>query len=204
MTDYTKFKILIIGDTGVGKTSLLTKHVDNIFREDTNTTIGVDFTAKTYTRDEKRYDLQIWDTAGQERFRTVTRSYYRDAHAAFVVFDLCNKESFDNVEYWVNNVHEEFENRGNKQKPILILIGNKSDLPCKAVSQKDINAMAQKLKICSYISTSAKTGDQIDRMFESLLELLSTNKIVKDNMDAIKLRKSSISYNSNSNGKCCS
>ena len=168
------FKILTIGDTCVGKTSLLYRSQENIFRADTKNTIGIDFTQRDLERNYKKYKLYIWDTAGQERFKSVTRAYYRDAHAAFLVFDLTNPESLQNIRTWYKDLMNKFNYNGNSSKPIVLLIGNKSDLT-KTVKHSDIIELVDELKIPIYLNTSAKTGEHVDDMFESLLDLLITN-----------------------------
>jgi small GTP-binding protein len=172
MSEPIKFKILTIGDTGVGKTSLLIRHQNNEFREETKNTIGIDFTQKTYNIEGKRYDLAIWDTAGQERFRALTKAYYRDAQAVFIVFDITNIETLHNVDHWVEDLNDSFRKNENESKPIIILVGNKKDLPNEKISQREINDVVEKHKISMYISTSAKTGEHVDKIFETLLELL--------------------------------
>lgn len=167
-----KFKILTIGDPNVGKTSLLIRQQDNRFESETKNTIGIDFTQMTYDIDGKRYDLQIWDTAGQERFRAVTRAYYRDADAAFVVFDVTNPTSFYNIDRWVTDLYNSFKENRNTKHPLLILIGNKKDLKDHRVTPDEIKEMVQRLNISMYISTSAKTGEHVSDMFNVLIEML--------------------------------
>lgn len=164
-----KYKVLIIGNSCAGKTSILHRHVDGKFIEDVPGTIGVDYRANTYIRDGHRYDLQIWDTAGQERFRNVTRAYYRDANAALLVFDLNNQESFEAVADW----HKQLLDQTGKTSDelVIILIGNKSDLE-HTVTMSDIQSLASHLKISTYIQTSAKKGDRVNEVFDQLLEKL--------------------------------
>ena len=100
------FKILLIGDAGVGKSTMLLKFVDDIFTTSYLSTIGVDFKIKTIELDNKIIKLQIWDTAGQERFRTITSSYYRGAYGIFVVFDLTQLDTFTNVQMWLNEIEK--------------------------------------------------------------------------------------------------
>jgi len=166
-----KFKVLIIGNSCVGKTSILRRHVDGKFSEEIEGTIGVDYRANTYMCDGKRYDLQVWDTAGQERFRNVTKAYYRDANAALLVFDLGNHLSFESIPEWYKQLHVQ---TGQKSGDIvIILIGNKSDLDHK-INMKEIQQMASSLNISTYIQTSAKKDDRVNEVFDQLLEKLIT------------------------------
>lgn len=169
-----KYKVLIIGNSCVGKTSILKRHVDGKFSEEVAGTIGVDYRANTYIRDGHRYDMQIWDTAGQERFRNVTRAYYRDANAALLVFDLGNVKSFNAIADWYHQLLEQT----NKQQGdmVVVLIGNKCDVKPE-VKLNDIQDLAAKLGISTYVQTSAKNGDRINEVFDQLLEKL----ISKDN-----------------------
>ena len=120
--DYA-FKFILVGDTGVGKTSLIGRFVSGHFNADHQFTVGVEFASKSVVINGKCIKLQIWDTAGQEEFKAVTRSYYRSSAAALVVFDTTRKDSFRNVARWV----EDIRNNG-KKDAVLVLIGNKIDL----------------------------------------------------------------------------
>jgi len=157
-----KYKVLIIGDSCVGKTSILLRHVDGQFHEEITGTIGVDYRSNTYVRDGQRYDLQIWDTAGQERFRNVTKAYYRDAHAALLVFDLTKHESFRSITQW----HDQLLKQLNRPAGdlVTILVGNKSDRPLSEyqVTPTQIQELASTLGISTYIQTSAKEGTRIE------------------------------------------
>lgn len=166
-----KYKVLIIGNSCAGKTSILRRHVDGKFSEEVSGTIGVDYRSNTYIRDGNRYDLQVWDTAGQERFRNVTRAYYRDANAALLVFDLNNHESFAAIPGW----HRQLLDQTGKSARdlVIILIGNKSDLDQK-VQLSEIQNLASLLGVSTYIQTSAKKGERVNEVFEQLLEKLIT------------------------------
>jgi small GTP-binding protein len=166
-----KYKVLIIGDANVGKTSLLLRHVDGKFNEEIAGTIGIDYRSNTYIRDNQRYDLQIWDTAGQERFKNVTKAYYRDADAALLVFDLTCTHSFENIPKWYKMLQE--ESGRSPHQFVTILVGNKNDCISK-VKLVDIQKMVSELKISCYIQTSAKVGERVDEVFEQLLEKLIT------------------------------
>ena len=170
-----KYKVLIIGNSSVGKTSLLLRHVEGKFTEEVAGTIGVDYRANTYMRDGQRHDLQIWDTAGQDRFHNVTRAYYRDANAALLVFDLSNHASFDAIERWHKQLLIQI-GEITASKIILILVGNKCDKPHRAVTLNEIQELATRLKITSYVETSAKKGTRVDEVFQQLLEKLIAHK----------------------------
>jgi len=155
------FKLLLIGDSGVGKSCLLLRFADHTYTESYISTIGVDFKIRTITtRDEKTIKLQIWDTAGQERFRTITSSYYRGAHGIIVVYDVTDQESFNNVKQWLNEIERYACEKVNK-----LLVGNKCDLVSKkAVSYEVAKAFADKLDI-PFLETSAKAATNVERRF---------------------------------------
>lgn len=160
------FKLLIIGDSGVGKSSLLLRFSDNTFSNSYITTIGVDFKIRTITVKGHKIKLQIWDTAGQERFRTITSTYYRGTHGVVVVFDVSNSESFANVKRWL---HEIDTNCENVQK---ILVGNKVDEPVRrAVPEAEAKHFANSLNI-NYFETSAKENLNVEQMFQCITELV--------------------------------
>ena len=117
------FKYIVIGDTGVGKSCLVLQFIDNRVRDNHDITIGVEFGAKIVQHENTNIKLQIWDTAGQENFRSITRSYYRSAAAALLVYDITREQSFTNLKTWM----EEVKSNGNPKMTIL-LVGNKNDL----------------------------------------------------------------------------
>lgn len=154
------FKLLVIGDSGVGKSCLLLRFVDDEYTDSYVSTIGVDFKIRTVELDGKTVKLQIWDTAGQERFRTITSSYYRGAHGIIVVYDMTDTESFQNVKTWLDEV-ERFAAAG----VVRLLVGNKSDLPArKVVPTTDAAAFAEQHGL-PFIETSARDATNVDAAF---------------------------------------
>ena len=203
MTDYRKYKILTIGDTGVGKTSLLIRYKDHCFDHNTPNTVAIDFTQRSRIINDKRYDMQIWDTAGQERFQSVASAYYRDAHAAFVVFDITNHQSFLNTEVWIERLMRDFNQRGNKTKPMLLLVGNKADLKPHGVKREEINDLTEHCGISKYIETSAKTGEHVDELFDCLLDLLINREGAAEQDNTVRLKATSSAISQKSGGGCC-
>jgi len=166
------FKLLLIGDSGVGKSSLLLRFTDNTFTENYTSTIGVDFKIRTVTLDGKSIKLQIWDTAGQERFRTITSSYYRGAHGIIIVYDITDKASFTNVKQWMGEI-DRYANTNVKK----LLIGNKADADQKAVTFAEGNEYAASLGL-SFKETSAKTAVGVEEAFLVII------KQIKDKLAA--------------------
>ena len=151
-------KILLIGSSGVGKSSILSSYVEQSFDEQTIQTIGVDFKLITREYRNQKFKLQIWDTAGHERFRTITNSYYRGTDAVILVFDLTRENTFEEVEYWLKEITE------NAADNIIIhLVGNKNDLP-KKVKKESIAKLVLNSQI-PYIETSAKNNFNLDILF---------------------------------------
>ena len=162
------FKLVIIGDSGVGKSCLLLRFTDDTFTENYYSTIGVDFRFKCLEIGERKCKLQIWDTAGQERFKTVTSAYYRGADGIIIVFDQTEKDSFNNIENWIEDI-----SRYSTDDPVKIILANKDDIKSdkKAVSDMDINELEKKTGI-EVIKTSAKTGEKVKYAFEKITQKL--------------------------------
>ncbi|XP_048875179.1 ras-related protein Rab-35-like [Brienomyrus brachyistius] len=160
------FKLLIIGDSGVGKSSLLLRFADNTFSGSYITTIGVDFKIRTVEINGEKVKLQIWDTAGQERFRTITSTYYRGTHGVIVVYDVTSAESFVNVKRWLHEINQNCDN------VCRILVGNKNDDPnSKVVETNDAQKFAEQMGIRLF-ETSAKENINVEDMFNCITELV--------------------------------
>ncbi|KAG2208102.1 hypothetical protein INT47_010464, partial [Mucor saturninus] len=202
------FKLLLIGDSGVGKSCLLLRFADDTYTESYISTIGVDFKIRTIELDGKVCKLQIWDTAGQERFRTITSSYYRGAHGIIVVYDVTDNESYENVKEWLREI-ERYASEGVNR----LLVGNKSDLADKrqvtfAASKK----WADSVNI-PILETSAKNSSNVEQAFltmarqikEKMTTLGQNGGANNNNSDKIRVtRGASIpSPAANNNGGCC-
>mmetsp|Transcript_16772 Transcript_16772/g.29669 ORF Transcript_16772/g.29669 Transcript_16772/m.29669 type:complete len:203 (+) Transcript_16772:266-874(+) len=153
------FKLVLIGDSGVGKSCLLLRFADDSFTESYISTIGVDFRFRTVKVGDKYVKLQIWDTAGQERFRTITSAYYRGADGIIMVYDVTSQESFDHVQDWLQEV-----NRYSNEGTVKLLIGNKSDRTDKKVPTEQGEAYAKGLDM-QFLETSAKTASNVEAAF---------------------------------------
>ena len=163
------FKVILIGDSNTGKTSLINRFVNKTFDEKYLCTIGVDFFMKTIEVDEQTIKLQIWDTAGMEKYKSISSSYYRGSHAAFVIFDLTNKNTFDSITKWIEAYHK--SNNPQFQKNV-VLIGNKSDLvDNREITRAEAENFA-KMKKMVYWETSAKEGNNVEEVFTYIGQLL--------------------------------
>ncbi len=161
------YKILILGDSFVGKTNMLKRFLHNKFDMNTKETVGVEFGTKNFLMGKKQdiVKVQIWDTAGQERYRSVTKAYYKGGKGALLVYDITRRSTFDNIDNWLIDL------RTNGDNNILIaLIGNKSDLEEKReISKEEAQTKAEQYNI-AFLETSAKSGDNINKAFTQLVE----------------------------------
>merc|ERR1711981_408387 len=154
------FKYIIIGDTGVGKSCLLLQFTDRRFQPVHDLTIGVEFGARMITIDGKQIKLQIWDTAGQESFRSITRSYYRGAAGALLVYDITRRETFNHLTTWLDDARQH-----SSSNMVIMLIGNKSDLEARRdVKREEGEAFAREHGLI-FMETSAKTADNVEDAF---------------------------------------
>lgn len=159
------FKCVVIGDSGVGKSSLVARFTDDLFVEEIAPTIGVDFRTKTVTVGEKRVRLTIWDTAGQERFRTLTSSYYRRAQIVIIVFDVTRRKTFDSVATWMAEVKENFA----YESIVKVLVGNMIDKSPRSVIVEEAIKLAKHHEML-YIETSAKTKTGVADAFTAAVK----------------------------------
>lgn len=183
------FKIILIGDSGVGKSSLLQRYTDDVFTNVYSSTIGVDFRMKTIKFNGKIIKLQIWDTAGQERFRAIIGSYYRGADGIIICYDTTNYNSFNNVKLWLNEI-EKYYNNNDITK---VIFGTKNDIKNNhIVNDESLNSLANATNIKIY-QTSAKNNNGVDFAF---------NHLISDLIEKHDLA-SKIKYNQNKNITVC-
>jgi small GTP-binding protein len=155
------FKFIVIGSSGVGKTAILRRLIDDIFTGESQTTVGVEFMATTVEVDDAILKLQIWDTAGQERFRSIAKAYFRSAVGVILVFDLTSRRSFDDLTHWLGDIHALCDPNAE-----VTLVGNKCDLAdVRMVSPTEIEAFTT-LHHLSYIETSAMAGQNVEEAFQ--------------------------------------
>ncbi|OHT09160.1 small GTP-binding protein [Tritrichomonas foetus] len=178
-SEYIKF--IVIGSSGVGKTSILTRLVSGTFSDDTASTVGVEFVSAEVNVDGKSVKLQIWDTAGQERFRSIAKNYFHSAVGVILVFDLTERKSFDDLGQWLEDVHQHCE-----QDTVVVLVGNKCDMTDeRCISENEAKSFAEMHKF-EYFETSALCGDNIEYTFQSTaasaLKIAESRKVSYDNV----------------------
>ena len=199
-------KLILLGDSGVGKSSIIGRYISGIFMNDNITSSGASYSQKVYENKGRKVRLNIWDTAGQEKFRALGRNFYKDAYIICLVFDLTNKKTFENIkQVW----YPEIKKFGEKYN-ILSIVGNKCDLyENEAVEEDEINSFAEKVGGI-YYEISAKNGNGIDEMFESLakmyLEPDFNDKLEKAQSlkeDSVKLDKRKLSKRKKKDKNSC-
>lgn len=172
------FKIVLIGDSGVGKSNLLSRFTADEFRMDSKSTIGVEFATRTLEVEGKRIKAQIWDTAGQERYRAITSAYYRGAVGALIVYDISKAASYENCGHWLAELRENADDH-----VVVGLIGNKSDLAhLRAVPSEEARHFAQEGQLL-FTETSALSSDNVDRAFRELIVAIWT-KVSKHELES--------------------
>ena len=166
--DYDKTcKILLIGDSSVGKTCLISKYAIGVFNEDYISTIGFDSRQKEEIINNEKVLVRIFDTAGQERFKSITANYLRNAEGVILVYDLTSTESFENLKFWIESIKN---NLGNDEPIPIIIIGNKIDLEDARVINKSVAEKFAKDNNYKYFETSAKTGEGVDDAFREIVK----------------------------------
>ena len=163
--EYYKLKLIVIGDSGVGKTNIIKRYISNTFTIDTKSTVGVEFFTKTFKINEDILKLEIWDTAGQERYKAITSAYYRGSRGALIVYDISRIETYNNVDKWITELKEKVEGSFK-----LLLIGNKSDL--KEERKMSIETAMHKARQLNVplMETSAFNSTNIKKAFETILK----------------------------------
>ncbi|XP_042305908.1 ras-related protein Rab-37 isoform X5 [Sceloporus undulatus] len=168
-------KVMLLGDSGVGKTCFLIQFKDGAFLSGTFiATVGIDFRNKVVTVDGVKVKLQIWDTAGQERFRSVTHAYYRDAQALLLLYDITSRMSFDNIRAWLTEIHEYAQ-----KDVVIMLLGNKADVSSeRVVRTEDGESLAREYGV-PFMETSAKTGMNVELAFLAIAKELKQRAILQ-------------------------
>ena len=192
------FKILTIGESGVGKTCILRRFVENKFLKNHLATIGIDFKTKTLNINNQEIKLKIWDTAGQERFRNITTQYYKGADGIVLIYDVTDDASYEKIRDWMEQILS-----NTKREDIgLVLLGNKCDMEPRAVTEEQGNKMAEELKV-SYFETSALTGQGINEAFNELTRDIMKRKGVGDGGNENLELKNNISKKKKDGNGCC-
>ena len=195
------FKLLLIGDSGVGKSCLLLRFADDAYTESYISTIGVDFKIRTIEVDGKTVKLQMWDTAGQERFRTITSSYYRGAHGIVVVYDITDAKSFENVGTWLKEI-----DRYGSDCVTRLLAGNKCDLASRrAVSTDDARAFAESMGM-ELIETSAKNNLHVELLFTTIAAMIKnrvTARVIDERTGSVTIGPATRPMPGSVSSGCC-
>ena len=157
-------KVVLVGDSGVGKTNIMSKYLKNEFREDSKATVGVEFGSKQFNIQGHQIKAQIWDTAGQERYKAITSAYYKGAKGAFIVYDITRKNTFDSVNRWVSDISAAAD-----KKITLLLIGNKSDLEDQRQVNKEQGEEKAKELGLAFMETSACSGENLEKAFQLMI-----------------------------------
>ena len=198
-------KIVLIGEAGVGKTCIISRYIDNIFIENNDSTIGANYSEKTIKRGDKEVQLNIWDTAGQEKFHSLGKHFYKDSYVVCLVYDITNQESLDSLK---NIWYPDLQKYG-EQYTILAVVGNKCDLyeMDNLAKEEQAKAFADEIKAI-FMLTSAKTGDGIEKLFNTLTDKFLSPEFNPKVKEMIRKRGPSFSVDNEKNDKnfqkkCC-
>ena len=196
------FKLILIGDSCVGKSNILLKYLKNEFDPNSRATVGVEFGTKNIIINNKKIKIQIWDTAGQERYRSITSAYYKGAKGALIVYDITRKCTFDNIDKWISDL----KLNGDKNICIVIL-GNKSDLDDKREVSKGDGIKKSEMYKTAFLETSALNGDNIGKAFDEIIEqIIQNNKSFFEDSNKKEMDKG-VNLNEtnkdNDKKKCC-
>ena len=188
------YKILILGDSSVGKTCFLMRYADNIFQETHMSTIGIDYKLKNiYLENDKLVKLQIWDTAGQDRFHSITKTYYKGANGIILIYSVIDRKTFANVRNWLSSIKNEVSD-----KVVIFLVGNKIDAEdLREVTYEQGEEMAESYKL-PFFECSAKTAENIEATFNALVK-----KILENNEQTSSKGKKLKQKQVGGNKKCC-
>ena len=197
-----EIKVLLFGNSGVGKTSIFTRFYNNKFDGNVNSSVGVDFQTKVIKHKNKEYSIHLFDTAGEERFRSVTTSYFHMADYFMLVFDLTNKNSLNAIPEWIESLKE------NVEKPKFMILGNKSDLERNQIQDDEINDVLEgkdnfKINGENFMKISAKNGKNINEAFDYLLDLIEQNRNEFDEEPTIIRKKANKLINNKKKTGCC-
>ncbi|EGG09611.1 uncharacterized protein MELLADRAFT_115734 [Melampsora larici-populina 98AG31] len=204
------FKVVLIGDSGVGKSNLLSRFTRNEFNMESKSTIGVEFATRSIVVDSKTIKAQIWDTAGQERYRAITSAYYRGAVGALLVYDISKQQSYTHVQRWLKELRDHADSN-----IVIMLVGNKSDLRhLRAVPTEEAKAFAAENNL-SFIETSAMDASNVESAFQNILTdiyRIVSSKALESSGDSVGPTSGSTitvtptaddGAKSNAGGKCC-
>ena len=199
------YKIIIIGDTGVGKSNILSRYLKDEFRDDSKSTVGVELGTKFLKIKDIGAKLQIWDTAGQERYKSITSSYYKGSHGCFIVYDITNEKTFENVDNWFKQAQKEAS-----KEVSIILVGNKCDLETERKILKEKGEEKAKTLNCPFFETSAlskiKIEDIFNEMINNIYESTGGGKNEEDDIEIINDNDNAVNLNDQEAPKkkgCC-
>ena len=205
MTEKYILKLLTIGDQFVGKSSIINRYINDKFKEDIKPTLAIDYKTKMIQKGDNLIKITIYDTAGEEKYRHLIKNYYNGTHGILLIYDITNRDSFEDLNYWL----EELEKNCNLNNLYIYLVGNKTDLNEKrVVSYEEAKNFADMKKI-PYIEISAKTGDNMDKLFNNFIKGTIINIIEQKKKDNSFLKESfKISFLDKDektvrNKKCC-
>ena len=191
-----KCQILIIGNSVVGKTSILTKYTSKTYNENYVATVGLDYFTKDEIIDNKTIRVKIWDTAGQERYKAITKCFFQRAQGIMIVYDVTNKKSFDDLKMWIDSINSQSKLTEDLENMPIILIGNKIDIPKRVIDKETAINFAKEQNL-DYYETSAKTGKGVDTAIQELVKKVMVYISKKNGRDNLRLSENS------QKRKCC-